>query len=184
MHFVQAIQISALASVVDDDYDDQYFFRRVFRWYSKEYSTPLSTVYELPLEFVLQNYFESYYEGLDEARTEIEINRLKETVQEKWQRMMKEEADQATTEDWAAQVGKEEQAKAKAAAEKIAQKDRKTLVSQEVSQPFRFQRDPESTLPTGDSGPPNISMKFISDEEMEEISKGFGNMLPPDNPKK
>lgn len=187
MHPVEAARLAAFAAVTIDDYDAEYFYRHVFRWYSKEFHTPLSDVYDLPLDFVLQHYWEARYEAMDDAKRVAERDRLRETEEQAWKRMLREEADRADADEYAAQVAAEEAQRLKEEAEKTVKGDKKTLTP--ATSPIRSlladaKAPPSFPVPDPSAPPPDIKMTFVDDEEMDAILEGYGAVPHPIRPPK
>ena len=188
MHPVEAARLAAFAAVTIDDFDPEYFYRHVFRWYSKEFHTPLNDVYDLPLDFVLQHYWEARYEAMDDPKRVAERDRLRETPEQTWKRMLREEADRADADEYAAQVAAEEAAARKAEAEKAIKKDQKTLTPAPAPGARSLLADakapPNFPLPDPSAPPPDIKMTFIEDEEMDAILEGYDAVPHPIRPPK
>jgi hypothetical protein len=88
MDVLEAIQLEALRSVMEDD--SEYLLRRIFRWYSATYHTPLHQVEDLPVEYVLQQFFEVNVENMTKAQRRKLAISLSETHDEKLAREKKE----------------------------------------------------------------------------------------------
>lgn len=176
MQPAEAIQIAALAAVAVDDFDEDYFYRRVFRWYSEKFHTPLHEVYELPFEFVLQHYFEVQYEAMDDQRRAAEVDRLKLNKEQRWKRMLKEEAEKADADEFAQFVAAEEQARIK---KELEQAEKKKLVVAEIPNQMSLRSDQSpSPLIQASSPPPDIKMEFVDEAELEELIKD-SSITPP-----
>jgi len=113
MNFYKAIQLHALACILDDDFDDNYQVRQVMRWYSCKFNTPLHEVYGLSIPFILQHYYECAYE--EEKPQDLEKIRelLIETGEEKAIRLKKEEKERLEDEEFAKLAEEEEKVKPK-----------------------------------------------------------------------
>lgn len=88
-----------------------YVQRRIFRWYSKTFATPLHQVDDLPLDFVLQHYFEAMWEALQKHEIEEEVEKIRQTPQQRWAAMMAADSS-AITEDESEKKALEEVRKA------------------------------------------------------------------------
>lgn len=108
MNHYKAIQLHALACVLDEDFDDNYRLRQLLRWYSIKFTTPLHEVYQLPIPFVLEHYYECQYENEKPQDLEKTRELLLETEKEKEEREKKEEMERLEDEEFAKLAAEEE----------------------------------------------------------------------------
>lgn len=174
------IRLLALRSVVKPDAD--YIIRKTIRWYAKTFHTPIKDVEEIPLEDVFQAFFEERYEAMSREDLMQERENLLTTPEEYRRRVEEEEAEEADMFVMSRLVAAEQAAKKKAEQAKTLEGLAKNPLQ---NSPLR-REIPEATLGLGqgkmatETIPPNISMKFLSEEEFEAELTGFGLVDRPD----
>lgn len=178
MHYYEAIKAKALRSVLKPDTD--YYLRRVYRWYSKTFHTPLETAFDLPVEFVLREYFEEYFENLEEEELDFQLEEVTETDEQRKQRLSAEDADKKAEQELLEMARNQNANKKIPGPSKLPEQITKLgEVIKEVAENIKeeMKSDP-STLP------PEIDMKFESDEEFQKLLNADSNMLSDNDTKK
>lgn len=182
MHYFPALRLQALKAVMAPD--EEANLRYIMRWYSRNYHTPLHVVETLPLEDIYQTFYEHTYEELDEADRKQELADLLETPEEKRAKERAKDEERAEIFEYARQIAEQERKKE----EKKRLADLKPEQKQSLMAP---KQAPQSTLPKTQLNqaikdmkelPPNIEMRFISEEEMERELEGYGSMMPGSKP--
>lgn len=168
-----AIRLRALQTVMRPGRD--YLIRRTLRWYSKTFYTPLREVEELPLEDVFQAYYEEQYAAMSEEELDRERTELLTTEEERYERILAEEAEEAELFEMRRVLAAEERAK-KLKATKVEQ-GKIAEVKPQTQAPIAPVVAPKTELPK--ELPPGISMTFVSDADFEAELDGFGAMAPP-----
>lgn len=180
-----ALRLSSLRATVKPDHEAQ--LRRIFRTYSQKFHTPLHVVEELPVDYVVRHYFESEYSTLTEEEIEREIRELTTTEEELREERRRHDEEEAEAFDFATFSAEQERARlaeeARASKAESTAKQMKTMeIQQKVSAlvgrsevPAFADNLPEKKLP------PNISMKFMDEAELESLI-AQDSMSPP--PKK
>lgn len=170
LNFFNAMRTIALRDVLVGS--SEYELRKILRWYSTTFRTPLHEVYDLPLEFVLQHFYEAKYEDMDPDDREEERKlliltpderRAKERIedQERYEQHQFEQEAEAI-----AKKQEEEEAKKAAKGEKLVAPDLPSVDFPTMMPDLK--KDPLAA-PAATKMPPNISMKFVSDEEMQKL---------------
>jgi hypothetical protein len=157
--------------------------RSILRWYSKTFHTALHVVEDLPLEDVLTAYYESTYEDLEDEQRAKEIAELLETDEERVARLRRQDEERAEAFDFARFTEEEERKKeAKKRMADLNPKENQRFVKKEA--PETSLPKPMKTTPLKDVKelPPDIEMKFVSDEAFEQELEGFGSMVPGSKP--
>lgn len=177
MTLEDAIRLRALRVVLRPD--REYFLRRVMRWYSKTFYTPLAQVEDIPTEDLLQTWYEERYaemapEDLDRERAE-----LLETPEQRYERILREEADEAEMFEMSRVVAAEEERKKAAKA-----KEKKIAETQPALGPIKPVEMSETDLPRPvvATVPPDITMSFVDDAAFQAELEGFGSMTQPLKP--
>lgn len=173
MDSIIAAKILAMHAVYKED--GMFRLRKIFRWYSTTFHTPLHEVPDLPLEEILQAYFEDRYEGMTPEELEHEIQEAIEPQEEREarERTSSSESEKKSIEDeeFARQVEAEEAAK---------------RTGKHLEGLTTAVQQPESILrPTGPGIapiPPDIEMRFVSDDELGAIESW--DLVPNVPPKK
>lgn len=187
MNPYRALQIQALLAVIEQD--PEYEIRRILRWYSKVFSTPLHQVEELPLEDVVRAYYEEKFESLDPEALERIREELLETEEERYERLKREDSENADAETYAKIAeAEEEEAKRKTAAKKAAEKAALPKVERQkplaahlgVGSKIAQEQELPSSLPTTEF-PPDITIKFdvVDPDEFEREIEGLGSIDQP-----
>lgn len=177
MDVYKAIRLRALRSVLFPDKD--YIIRRTLRWYSKTFFTPLREVEDLPLEDVFQAYYEERYATLSDEDLDHEREDLLVTDEERYDRAVAEEAEEAEMFELSKIIAAEEAAKRRAA--------KKTSTPEQLAEIQHAQPEPmklaEPLLPALPKVlPPDITMTFMTDDAFEAEVDGFGSMSQPVKP--
>jgi hypothetical protein len=150
----------------------EYKVREIQRWYSETFHTPLEAVEEMDFERVALHYFERMYRDMTPEEREDEMRTLSETEEQRLDRLRREEADKVSDEDFLKQVKADAENAANAARtlagqlKKMPPGEQEPIVPVPVmgsAIPTTFADQPSKALPEG------IDMKFVSEEEMEEM---------------
>lgn len=182
MDYFRALRTLALADVTRDPPAPSYALRRIFRWYSSKFATPLHLVDDLPLHDVLQHYYEAHFEEMDDVAIHQEVVELSKSPE-----ALAAERDQNEYEEYL--LIKEEEQKQEAQKKRLVDKkpeiqkpkvwqapeaglDLQTPVRSEVS--FATDNKSRPALET-----PDISMRFVDLEELEEVVSldGLGSLV-------
>jgi hypothetical protein len=174
LNFFTAERTVALRNVLlslEERGSSEYELRKIFRWFSTTFRTPLADVYDLPLDFVLEHFYETKYEDMDADQRDEERKLLSESEEDRRQRELIEDRtdyDNRQFELEAEEIAKkqEEEAKKSEKGEKLVAPDLPTpnfptMMPDMKTDPFA---PPKTT-----KIPPNITMKFVSDEEMQKL---------------
>ena len=163
MNYYLALRLQALRAVLAPDEDAN--LRSIFRWYSRTFHTPLHQVEELPVEDILTAFYEQSYEDLSEEDRKAELDELLETPEERKVRMRLKDEERAEAFEFARLSAEQERRKE---AKKLAD------LKPESGRPLIPQKPPETSLPKNvvpgsamKELPPNIEMKFVSDDDFE-----------------
>jgi hypothetical protein len=159
----RAIRLLAFHAV--QERSPEYRLRSVMRWFSRTYSTPLAEVENMPTEYILSNYYEVLYAELESEELEKERTLLTESTAEKAERLRREAQDEASTEALLKQIEAEQKQDA------LKDKDLRAL-GDAKAQEMRQALDrtlPEPSLGNKQVLLPNISYKFVPNEEMEKL---------------
>lgn len=163
-----AIRISAFRAVTAPD--QAYLIRKILRWYSKTFHTPLTAVEELPLEDVVRTYHEELFEEMSPEDREAERLLLLQTPEERLQKILAEEAEEAEMFQMRQILAQEEAAKKKAPAPV-----KPGEIAPIAPRPPIKAMDKEQELPAPKKEkelPPGIEMKFMPDDDLEaEIAR-------------
>jgi hypothetical protein len=173
MTFIEALQVLAFRDVVCKT--PLYRIRAMQRWYSQTFSTPLYVVErDIPLPDVLQHYFEYQFETAEPEDLEETKKLMLETDEQRRVRLIAEDAQAASNEEFHAFL-EQEAAKAAAAPKKNPSAP---LVPSPARPPGII---PETHLPDTlpKDLPPEIEMKFVSPEELEQKLEEFGQVPVP-----
>jgi len=176
MHYYEAIKAKALRSVLKPDTD--YYLRRVYRWYSKTFHTPLETTFDLPVEFVLREYFEEYFENLEEEDLDFQLEEMTETDEQRKQRLSNEEADKKAEQDLL-EMSRKQNKKVPGPSKLPEQISKLGQVIKEVAENIKEEMKSDPAML-----PPEIDMKFESDEEFEKLLNADSNTLSDNDTKK
>lgn len=181
MDLYRAIRLLAMRSVLRPNQQD--LVDRIYRWYSRTYYTPLEQAYEIPQEELLRIYFEDKYLDMREQELEQEKADLLETEEEKERRIAAEEQAAFEADEFARMIAEEEQAK-KSQSESAELKSQHEAGSPLAPAPPKNESmlgfvEKESNLPVPKKLPPDITMTFIDNKELEEELDGFGSMAQP-----
>ena len=151
-NYFRDLRLLALHAVLTEPHE--YHWRQIHRFYSKTFFVPLPEVPLLDQEHVLQAYYETQFENQDEIQREEERLDLLKTDEDRLRESM-EEGEEA-----AADAAFEAEADAMAEKQRLAEEKKPNIAQVH-----------ENTIPVPKVGtrlPPNISMKFISEEELEK----------------
>jgi hypothetical protein len=171
-----AIRIRAFRAVQAPDKD--YLIRKVLRWFSKTFHTPIERVEELPLDDVMQAYYEDKYENMSPDELDAERQELITTDEQRYERILAEEANDAEMFEMARMIAAEEAAK-KTSKVTDTKPDAKGVITP-VRHPVpgllkQVRKAAEAELPDGpppETLPSGIKMSFIEDSDLEaEIAK-------------
>ena len=181
MNYYLALRLQALQSVLVPD--EEANLRHIFRWYSRTFHTPLHTVEELPLEDVLRSFYEQSYEELSEEDRKTELRELLETPEERKARLRAKDEERAEAFEFSKFTAEEERKK--------EEKKKLADLKPEEGRPLAIKREvPETSLPKSQPVipmkdlkelPPDIEMKFVSDEDFEAELNAQA-MIPPTKP--
>lgn len=179
MDLYRAIRLLAMRSAIKPSQAD--LVDRIYRWYSRTYFTPLEQAYEIPQEEVLRIYFEDRYLEMRESELEQEKADLLETEEDRQARILKEEEEAYEADQFAQMVAKEEQERASSQAAPTELKSVHTQGSPFAPAPPKNEAllgstNKEAELPAIAAIPPNITMTFIDEEELQKEIEGFGSM--------
>jgi len=157
MDILEAIKAKALNSVLKRDGD--YNGRFVRRWYSRTFHTPLHIVERIPTLDLFEHYYESEFEALEPEERHAAIADILITPEQRRADSLLEAASDAGTEELM-KIAVAEEAKR----EKDEPKPEAASDGQNV----------QTTLP------PDIKMTFISEDDLEKESAGWGSLAPPE----
>lgn len=165
MNHYLALRLQALRAVLVPD--EEATLRHVFRWYSRTFHTPLHEVEDLPVEDVLRTFYEQSYEDLEEEARWAEVRELLETPEERKAKLRRKDEEKADAFEFSQFTAEQEQKKEEA--KRIAD------LKPENQKRLQVREAPETTLPKAPMTavkdlkelPPNIEMRFLSDEEFE-----------------
>ncbi|NDC23764.1 MAG: hypothetical protein EBZ49_06500 [Proteobacteria bacterium] len=158
----------------------------MYRWYSRTYHTPLETAYELNKEDLMRIYFEDRYLEMREQDLEQEKSELLETEEERNERIAAEERAAFEADEFAQLVAEEEKKSSTSSSSEIkAQHDPGSPLAPAPpkNESMLGFVEKESNLPVPTKLPPDITMTFVSEEELREELEGFGKMSQPKKPK-
>lgn len=179
MDLYRAIRLLAMRATIKPS--EHELMDRIYRWYSRTYFTPLTQAYDLPQEDILKIYFEDKYSEMNESELAQEKLELLETEEQKQQRIEKEEQQAYEADEFARMVAEEEKTKA----EQKELKPNHSLGQPLAPSPPKNESmlgivEKEATLPSAiQSLPPNITMTFVDEAELQEELEGFGVMSQP-----
>lgn len=172
MNYYLAQRLQAMKAVLAPD--EEAWLRHIFRWYSRTFHTPLHQVEELPIEDVLQAFYEDRYEDMEEEERKKEIAELLETPAERQERLRAK--DEERYEAYEFSRFSEEEERKKVEAKRLAD-----LKPEGAKAMLQHREAPETTLPRSPPPtpmkelkelPPDIEMKFVTDEEFEASLEG------------
>lgn len=190
MNTAHAIRLAALRAVLNQRQkepkaDSGYFQRHVMRWYSKKFFTPLDQVEQLPIEDILQAFYEERYEEMNDDELEAErVEALKTEEEKTREARLKdlEDYEAYETMKWAKE--EEEAAIKKRAARKKAQQEQNGLRIQtpavQTGLSAGLSKETELVpLSALKAAPPEISMSFVSEEELDLDADSLGILATP-----
>ena len=163
------IRLRALHSVLFPDED--YVVRKAIRWYSKTFHTPLAVVEEMPLGDIFEAFYEEHYEAMAPQDRDAEKEDLLLSDEDRYQKILAEEADEAEMFETAKVLMAQEAGQ--------AEKNKKDKIIAQTTQKMPMHEIPETDLPELGPIPEDVTMTFISDEELERELDGFGTMTQP-----
>lgn len=147
MDVYTALRLQALRAVKKPD--SEAHIRHIHRWYSKNFHTPLHEVAELDPHDVLTAYYESTFEEMEPEERDRELAELLKTPEERAEEARRHDREEAELYIFSRIV--EEERKRKEATKKMAD-----------VKPEPPPKEPEPL-------PPNIEIKFVDDDIMEEL---------------
>lgn len=154
---------------------------RIYRWYSRTYHTPLEDAYDLSQEELMRIYFEDKYLEMRDQELEQEKAELLESQEERARRIKEEEIAAYEADEFARMVAQDEENKIKAEASNSNHDKNSTIAPSPPKNENMLGMLKESELSSSSLGqiPPNITMTFVEEEELQKELEGFGTMNQP-----